>query len=225
MSQRKITRGALYLLIGELGLSLIFLLMETEVRVEMAHWLTATSVQVWEDLKIWTLVTSSLMNNQLVSLLVHGLILWLFVPTLERWWGTKKLLLFALWTSLAGTVAGTLLGLAISDATPVVGLDAFIYSAIIAYGVLYAHGQVQFFGVLPITGRQLMFGIIAVAALFVLLGARWVTGASYAAAMTLAYLMTSGKWTPKLWYLRWKYKRMRGKSGAVRDEDKKKWLN
>ena len=225
LGQRQITRGAFYLLVAELGLSLTFLLMETDVRIEMARWLTANSTQVWHEFKLWTLATSALMNNHIFSLIVHGLILWLFVPTLERWWGTKKLLLFALYTSVAGTLAGTLLGLAIGDPTPVVGLDAFIYSTIIAYGVLYAHEQVQFFGVLPITGRQLMIGIVAVVALFVILGFRWVTGASYASAMTLAWLMTSGKWTPRLWYLRWKHERMRRKLKAVRDEDEKKWLN
>lgn len=226
LGQRKITKGAFYLLIAELSVSLIFLLMNDEVRIELTRWLTANSVQVWHDLKLWTLVTSPLLSDQLISLLFHGLILWLFVPVLERWWGTKKFLLFALWTSLAGTIAGTLFGLIIQDGTPIAGLDPFIYAAIVAYGVLYSRQQVQFFGVLPMTGRQLMIGVIVVAALFVVLGGRWVNGAAYAAAMVLSWLMVSGKWTPKLWYLRWQRRRLRRHLRVVRDDDdKKKWLN
>lgn len=225
LGQRKITKGAFYLLIAELSVSIIYLLMEDTVRVEMIRWLTANSVQVWHDFKLWTLATSPLMTPQLISLLFHGIMLWLFIPVLERWWGTKKFLLFALYTSVAGTLAGTLLGLAISSPAPVAGLDAFIYASIVAYGILYGDRQVQFFGVLPMTGRQLMYGVMVVAALFVLLGTRWVQGASYAAAMALAWLMVNGKFTPKLWYLRWKHKRLRSKLRIVRDDDEKKWLN
>lgn len=225
LGQRNITKGAFYLLIVEAGLSLVYLLSNLEIRFEMMRWLTANSYQVWHEFKLWTLVTSALLHDQLISLFFHGIILWLFVPVLERWWGTKKFLLFALWTSLAGTVTGTLLGLVLGDMEPVSGLDPFIYGSIVAYGVLYARQQVQFFGVLPLTGRQLMFGAIVIVALLVVLGGRWVNGGAYAAAMVLAWLMTSGKWTPQLWYLRWKHKRLRKKFRIVRDEDEQKWIN
>ncbi len=222
----RITPGALYLLIAESSLSLLFLLAKDEFKFELARWLTANATQVWHDLKVWTLVTSALMHNELVALLFHGVILWLFVPVLERWWGTKKFLLFALWTSLAGTITGSLVGLLLDDPTPILGLDSFIYGSIVAFGVLYGRERVQFFGVLPMTGRQLMYGIIVVVALFVLLGARWVPGSAYAAAMLLAWLMTSGRWNPKLWYLRWKHKRLRRHLRVVRDDDDpRKWIN
>lgn len=226
LSGRGITKGALFLLAAELSVSLIFLLSGDDIRLHMMRWLTANAYQVWHDFKLWTLVTSALINGELIALLFHGVILWLFVPVLERWWGTKKFLFFALWTSLAGTIAGTLLGLAIGDPSPVAGLDAFIYGAIVAFGVLYANRPVQFFGVLPLTGRQLMIGMIVIAALFVLLGGRWVSGASYAAAMTLSWLLTSGRWNPRLWYLRWRQKRIRRHLKIVRGgKDRETWLN
>lgn len=227
LEQVRITRGALYLLIAEVGLSLLFLLSKDEFKVEMARLFTANATQVWHDFKLWTLVTSPLMQDQFVSLLFHGLILWMFVPVLENWWGTRKFLFFALWTSLAGTTVGTLLGLLIGDMTPVMGLDPFIYGCIVAYGVLYGSHPVRFFGVLPMTGRQLMIGIIVVVALFVVLGSRWIQGSAYAAAMLLAWLLTSGKWNPRLWYLRWKHKRLRRHLKVVRDDDesRQKWIN
>ena len=84
----------------------------------------------------------------------------------------------------------------------------------------------QFFGVLPLTGRQLMYGMIAIAALFTLLGGRWVQGASYAAAMVLAWLLVSGRWNPRLWYLRWKQQRIRKQLRVMRGgKDDDKWVN
>ncbi len=228
----KITRGALYLLFAEVGLSIVWLLSTEEIRGEMSAWLTATSSQVWHDFKLWTLFTSPLLQVEFISLFFDALLLWMLLPTLERLWGTKKFLLFALWTSLAGTIGGSLFGLLIGDfasvdgPTALAGLDAFIYAGFIAYGVLFAEHPVSFFGVLPMTGRQLMYGILGFLLLFIIIGQQWVNGVSYASAMVLAWAMTSGKLAPRLWYLRWKHKRLRRHLKVVRDDDDPgKWVN
>ncbi len=220
----KITKGAMYLLIGELGLSLIYLAAGDALRLEMQSWLAATSHNVWQQGKIWTLLSGAFLHAHFVSLIFHGLILWMFVPVLERWWGTKRFLMFALWTTLAGTIAGTLVGLWVGNAH-ISGLDPFIYGTIVAYGVLYASSHVQFFGVLPMTGKQLAIGIIGFVTVMILWTQDWANGAAYAAAILLAYLMTSGKWTPKLWYLRYKQKRLRRHLKLVDDDEPKRWMN
>jgi membrane associated rhomboid family serine protease len=225
-SQLRITRGALWLLFLEMGVSLGYLFLDKETRAEFASWVLATSTGVWSEGKVWTLLTSPLLQTQILSLFFHGLILWMFVPTLERWWGTRRFLLFALYTSLAGTIAGTLAGALLGGTWVIAGLDPFIFASIVAFGVLYARQPVQFFGVLPMTGRQLMWGIIAFTALFVLLGRQWAMAAAYVASMGLAYLMTSGRWTPKLLWLRWKQRRARSRLKVVRgDDEPKRWIN
>jgi membrane associated rhomboid family serine protease len=224
--QTRITRGALYLLIAEAAVSLVFLMLHDEQKVEMASWLVATTDSVWRQGKIWTLVTSPLLAPEFIILLFHGLILWLFVPVLERWWGFKRFLLFALYTSLAGTVAATLAGFVLPGPGGVSGLDPFIYASIVAFGVLYGDQKVQFFGVLPMTGRQLMIGMIVLASLVVLVGGRWSHGAAYAAAMGVAWLLTNGKHTPRLWWLRRKQNRVRHKLEVLRGgKDKGPWIN
>lgn len=215
----RITRGALYLLFAEVGLSLVLLLSDEPQRLQILQWLAASASQVWHDYKFWTLVTSAILQPEFISLLFDGLLLWLLLPTLERLWGTRKFLFFALWTSLAATTVGTLFGLLIGSDTPIAGLDAFIYAGFVAYGVLFADHPVSFFGVLPMTGRQLMFGILGFLALFITIGQRWVDGVAYLAAMTLAWLLTSGRFTPRLWYLRYKHKRLRRHLKVVRDHD------
>lgn len=204
----RITRGAMYLLFAEVGLSLVYLLSSVEARATLASWLQASTDQVWHGLKIWTLVTTTFLEVDFVSLIFHGLMLWMFLPTLERWWGTRKFLLFALWTTLAGNIAGTLVGLALGS-RPLGGLDPFLFASIVAFGILYASQPVRFFGVVPLTGKQLMIGISAFMALFLVLGREWVLGASYVAAMVTAWMLVSSTWHPRLWYLRWKQRRAR----------------
>ena len=226
--QAKITRGALYLLIATAVLSCAFLFAEGTAKEAMTEWLLATPQSVWSELKLWQLVTSPLVEPNFVSLLFTGFLLWMFLPTLERWWGIKRFLLFALYTSVAGAVAGTLVGLAISsiELQVVAGLSPFIFAGILAYGILFAEQSVRFFGVIPMTGRQLVIGISVFMAFFVIIGRQWAEGAANVAAMATAWLIVSGKWAPRLWWLKSKQKRMRRKLRVVRDGDSpKKYMN
>ena len=81
----------------------------------------------------------------------------------------------------------------------------------------------QFFGVLPMTGRQLMFGILGFVALFVVLGAKWEEGAAFFAAMGLAALLLSERWSPAAAWKRWRVKRARAHLRSVAPP--KKWVN
>jgi hypothetical protein len=140
-------------------------------------------------------------------------------------------------TSIAGTLVGTLTGLATGNDVPILGLNPFIYASIVAFGITYAKQPVQFWGVLPLTGRQLMFGFMVFIALFVGLQQLWEQGAAFAAAMIAAAVMTSKKWNPSLAYRRWKAQRARaqltilqgGQGGPFAKPKPKgdgdKWLN
>jgi membrane associated rhomboid family serine protease len=210
-SQFRITRGALILALTELGLSLVWLLSPPDVRVRMEEWLTASPSNVFEHGRVWTLVTSAFLETNFLGMLLHMLVLWSFVPTLERFWGTPRFLRFAAITSLAGTIAGTLFGFLTGElGAAVSGLNPFIYATFVAFGITYARQPVQFFGVLPLTGRQLMFGMIGFLALSVLLQGDWVAGVAFAAAMGSAAVMTS-KWSPMLAWKRRKIARARAK--------------
>ncbi|WP_428264402.1 rhomboid family intramembrane serine protease [Haliangium sp.] len=226
MRNLSITRGALGLLFVEVGLSLVYLMSDDQAKAALASWVVASADQVWGSFKLWTLVTTSLFEIDFISLIFHALILWMFMPTLERWWGMRKFLLFALWTCLAGNTAASLAGLALGGGVAITGLDPFVFAAIVAFGILYAKQPVQFFGVLPMTGRQMMIGIIAFVGLFIVIGAQWVIGVGYLAAMGVSWLLVSGKWQPRLWYLRWKHKRARRHLKVVdRGRDDQHWMN
>lgn len=210
-SQFRITRGAMLLALAELGLSLVWLLSPPDVRQQLIDWLGASGDHVIEHGRVWTLVTSVFLEPDILGILLQMMIMWTFVPTLERFWGTPRFFRFAAITSLAGTVAGSAFGYLTGNGGPeVFGLSPFTFAAIVAFGVTYAHQPVKFFGVLPLTGRQLMFGIIGFLTLSVVLQGMWVNGVAYAAAMGTAALMTS-KWSPSLAWKRRKIARARAK--------------
>jgi membrane associated rhomboid family serine protease len=212
----RITRGALIVVGLEIGLSLVWLLADKPTRSTLVEYLVATPENVFEHYRVWTLVTSVFLEDKFLNLLLHGLVMWMFVPTLERFWGTARFYRFVAVTSLAGTIAGTAVGLAVGPpGVPINGLDPFIYAAIVAFGIVYARQPVQFFGVLPLTGRQLMYGFIGFLVLFVGLQQLWAPGAAFAAAMIAAAVMTSKRWSPALAWRRWRIARARAKLSVL----------
>jgi len=220
----------MYLLFITAGLSLVFMMGGEQLKARMGSWMLASGASVWGDLKLWSLVTSPLLEPSFVSLLFQAFTLWMFLPALERWWGMKRFLVFAAVTSVVGAVVGTLVGTLLGGTwtlVPVAGLDPFVFGGIVAYGVLFASQPVQFFGVLPMTGRQLTWGIIAFAALFILLGQSWVEGSALAAGMITAWFMTSQRASPRLWMLKARQRRQRANLRVVSGGKKndKRWMN
>jgi membrane associated rhomboid family serine protease len=181
----------------------------------MGKYLVASPSQVFEHYRVWTLVTSPLLEVDFLALLLTSMMLWMFVPTLERFWGTPRFFRFVAITSVAGTLAGCLVGWATGHDIPILGLSPFTYASVVAFGLIYARQPVQFFGVLPLTGRQMMFGFIGFLVLFIGLQQLWEKGASFAAAMLAAAIITSKRWSPGLAWKRWKIARARAKLSVI----------
>lgn len=214
-SQLRITRGALVVAGLQLGLSLVWLLADSHARLSILDWCAATADNVFHRGRVWTLVTSPFLELDFISLLLSMLMLWMFVPTLEKFWGTPRFYRFVAITSVVGTLAGCAMGLVTGSSVPIIGLSPFVYAAIVAFGIVYARQPVQFFGVLPLTGRQLMWGFIGFLVLFISLQSLWEKGAAYAAAMLAAVILTSKKWSPGLAIARWRIARARARLSVI----------
>lgn len=227
----QITRGAMIIAGLELGLSLVWLVVDQVTRNTLSLWLEASPRNVFERGHVWTLATSVFLERNFIGLILHMTVLWMFVPTLERFWGTARFYRFFAITALVGSLAGVAAGYALGLDLPISGLNPFIYAAIVAFGIVYARQPVQFFGVLPLTGRQLMYGFLGFLALYTVATQDWANGAAFAAAMLAAALLTSKRWSPRLMWNRWRMPRARarlkvvpgGQPGPRRDEQK--WLN
>ena len=230
----RITRGALIVAGLELGLSLVWLLSDGPTKRLLSDWLAARPDNVFVHGRVWTLATGAFLEKDFIALVLHASVLWMFVPTLERFWGTARFYRFVAITSLAGTVAGCAVGLATHNLEiPISGLNPFIYASIVAFGIVYARQPVQFFGVLPLTGRQLMYGFLGFLALYVVATGAWENGVAWGAAMLAAAILTSKRWSPGLAWKRWRIARARarlkvmsgGKGHVPPVRDEHKWLN
>jgi membrane associated rhomboid family serine protease len=211
----RITRGALLLLGTQAALSLIWLMGDAELRTMFSEWIIASPSQVFEQYRVWTLVTSPLLETNFISLLLTGLMMWMLVPTLERFWGTPRFLRFVAVTSIAGTIAGCAVGYALGTDVAIYGFAPMIIGTVVAFGVIYARQPVQFFGVLPLSGREFMWGLLAVFALATVLQAHWESGAAQAAAAIAAAIMTSKRWSPSLAWKRWRIARARARLSVI----------
>jgi membrane associated rhomboid family serine protease len=196
-------------------MSVVWLLANDAAKAQLVEWLVASPSQVFERGRVWTLATSPLLETDFIALLLTAFMLWAFVPTLERFWGTKRFFRFVIITSLVGTLCGCLVGFALGRDVPIYGLSPFTYAAVVAFGIIYARQPVQFFGVLPLTGRQLMYGFLGFLVLFIGLQGLWERGGSFAGAMLTAAIMTSKRWSPGLAYKRWKLARARAKLSVI----------
>jgi membrane associated rhomboid family serine protease len=228
----RLTRGVAWL-VGIVAASfLVFLFAGASANASLFRWLLLTPYSLFHEGKIWQLATSAVVypTSDVVAFLLDGLMLFLFVPILEKWWGTKRFVTFVIATSLVGNLAAAAVGAALGQPlVAIYGLTPFIYGSIVAFGVLFAQQPVQLFGVMPIKGSSLALGAAALMLLRVLLEKEWVTGAGAFTAMGLAYVMTTGSFTPNLWWLKWKRWRVRKKlgvlDGGAKKPDKQKWIN
>jgi len=231
-SQLRITRGAMVIAGVHLAVSLVYLISDLDTRAKIAEYVIATPSNVFDHGRVWTLVTSPFFEPRFIALLINLFVLWAFVPTLERFWGTPRFYRFFGITALAGTAAGLLVGLATGRDMAIFGLSPFVLAAIVAFGVIYARQPVQFFGVLPLTGRQLMWGFIAVQGLVTLFGQQWEMGAAFAGACLAAAVMTSKRWSPGMAWKKWRIARARKRLSVIeggikpaRKRDEQRWLN
>jgi membrane associated rhomboid family serine protease len=212
----RITRGALIVLGLEIGLSLVWLLAGEPTQRTLGEYLSATPENVFDHYRVWTLATGVFLETRFIGLVLHGVVMWMFVSSLERFWGTARFYRFFAVTSLAGTLAGTAMGLLTGPRIVAIdGIDPFIYASIAAFGIVYARQPVQFFGVLPLTGRQLMYGFIGFLVLFIGLQQLWALGTAFAAAMIAAAVLTSKRWSPGLAWRRWRIARARAKLSVL----------
>lgn len=214
-SQLRITRVALLLLFALVATSLVFAMADKAGQMRMGEWLAPFPDGVWREGRIWTLLTGPFLEIHMLALVFQGLMIWMFLPVLERWWGPRRFLLFVAITALVGTLAGTLIGLATGNQVPILGLDSTLFAAAIAFGIIHAKAPVNFFGVLPMTGRQFMWGMLAVMVAVIVVGQDWENGGANLIASGVGAGLASGRIDPIAWYRRRRYAKTRSHLSVV----------
>jgi membrane associated rhomboid family serine protease len=125
--------------------------------------------------KLWELVTFQFLHASLLHVVFNCIGIWVFGPWVERWWGSRRFLVFYLLCGVAGGLCFTLLSLIgvlpRSDIyTPLVGASAGLYGMMLSIAVINPHTIVHL--LLPpvdLTLRKLALIMLGIA-VFVILG-------------------------------------------------------
>ncbi len=120
------------------------------------------------EYRIWELVTFQFLHGSLGHLLFNSIGLYFFGPWMERWWGSRKFLVFYLLCGCAGAVFFTLLmvlGLLPGDfQTGLIGASAGIYGIFIGVAVIAPDLRVMLlFPPIELSMRQLAIALLVIA--------------------------------------------------------------
>jgi membrane associated rhomboid family serine protease len=213
--QLKITRGALVLLVIQLVVTIAYLVLQDQQQA-FKDYVVLTPRNLFEHGRVWTIVTSPFLELNFVSLVLGLLMLWMFIPTLERFWGTARFYRFVAATSVAAGIVGCAMGWVTGHVDePIQGFSPFIYAAVVAFGVIYAKQQIAFSFYIRMTGRQFMWGMLVFVALFCVIQQFWELFAAYGAAIGVAAMIVSKRWSPGLVWKRWRIARARAKLSVI----------
>ncbi len=160
-----------WLLILNLGLYLLDLFLENPETGKPIRQFGAFAIQsaVFE-FRIWEFVTFQFIHGSLGHVLFNSLGIFFFGPWLERWWGSKKFLIFYLLCGIGGAVFFMLLAFSgilpgADMQSPLVGASAGIYGIFIGVAVIAPNLRVSLlFPPIELSMRNLAIALMAISA-------------------------------------------------------------
>ncbi len=137
---------------------------------ELGFLLRLTPLRVVYDFALWQPITYTFIETQPIGVIFGALIIWMIGGPLEMSWGARRMLSFAIGSTVLSGVLTTLIGLL----WPGVGGYTFAGGTVlttvlwVAYGLAHSRAQVNFWG-LPLSGNGLAMigiGFVALQAVF-----------------------------------------------------------
>ncbi len=136
----------------------------------LANLVVLHPVDIWRG-HIWELFTFTFFEEQPISLLISGLMFWMFGTQLERLWGTRRFLFFYFAaTALAGLVAA-LLGLVIHSVgqQPYAGPGSGLEALAAGFAISFATSTILAAFVFPMQARLLIPLSLGITLLYVVM--------------------------------------------------------
>ncbi len=166
---------------------------------------------VFLQFKVWQLVTYMFLHSpeSVFHILFNMLVLWMFGCDVERVWGTRRFVRYYLITGVGAAITNC----AFAFMQPqTLGASGAIFGVIVAYGMVFPHRTILFWGIFPMSARQ--FALLLGAIELLTLGALSADGvarfAHLGGALT-GYILIKGLWDPRrlIADLRWRMRRRR----------------
>lgn len=168
-----VVRWLLFLNVGIFFLDYLILPSVLEIEVDRFHlpplvsWGAFSVQSALMEMRVWEFVTFQFLHGSFGHVLFNSIGIYFFGPWMERWWGSKKFLIFYLLSGVGGAVFFTLLtllGWIPGDlASPMVGASAGIYGIFIGVAVIAPDLRVMLlFPPIELSMRQLAIGLLGI---------------------------------------------------------------
>jgi len=116
----------------------------------LLNWFSVYPISIGTSLQLWRLVTYQFLHGSLGHVFWNMFVLYFFGPMLERFWGSRKYLVFYLVCGAMGGVFYPILAhIGWLDVGPLMGASGSILGMLAAAAILFPHMIVYVFGVFP----------------------------------------------------------------------------
>lgn len=173
---RQLTPVVKWLLIANIGIFILdYLILPKALGLEvndfrpppLMNWGAFTIQSALVEFRLWEFVTFQFLHGSLGHVMFNSIGLFFFGPWMERWWGSKKFLLFYLLCGAAGAAFYTLLMflkiLPGGVGSGLVGASAGIYGIFVGVAVVAPDLRVALlFPPIELSIRQLAIGLMAI---------------------------------------------------------------
>jgi membrane associated rhomboid family serine protease len=117
-------------------------------------------VLVWRKFFIWQLFTYAFLHGGIFHLIFNMFALWMFGCELERHWGTRVFVKYALVTAIGAGISTVIVFPNLS--IPTIGASGLVYGVLLAYGLFFPNRMIYLYFLFPIKAKYfvLIFGAI-----------------------------------------------------------------
>ena len=117
-------------------------------------------VLVWRKFFIWQLFTYAFLHGGIFHLIFNMFALWMFGCELERHWGTRVFVKYALVTAIGAGISTVIVFPNLS--IPTIGASGLVYGILLAYGLFFPNRMIYLYFLFPIKAKYfvLIFGAI-----------------------------------------------------------------
>lgn len=117
-------------------------------------------VLVWKKFFIWQLFTYAFLHGGIFHLFFNMFALWMFGCELERHWGTRVFVKYALVTGIGAGISTVIVSPNLG--VPTIGASGLVYGILLAYGLLFPNRLIYLYFLFPIKAKYfvLIFGAL-----------------------------------------------------------------
>jgi membrane associated rhomboid family serine protease len=149
-------------------------------------------VFVTQDLMLWQFVTYMFLHGGVFHIFFNMLTLFMFGNELERYWGTRRFLIYYFVTGIGAGICSWLV--AMNSVSVIIGASGAIYGLLLAYGVTYPNRIVYLNFILPLKVKWLVIIMGAMAFLSSITGSdSGVASIAHLGGMIIGYLFLRGR--------------------------------